>query len=200
MKDQLKKYITECTIGQNIKWQRPANKEDIVDHYLYSVSPLSKLSIDTVGPSPEDEWWMRYIILIVNNFSKFVGLYPVSTSTLEFIRAFLSWVGIFGAKTLRSEGGSRFTSNMAQALNDILKIVDTSPGFKCIKINRNSTCPCHVWRYDWIRLSYVSNRGHHSPKSGRLSSRTSRSSVNIDPNKSCISDKESKIKRGRWRP
>ena len=42
---------------------------------------------------------MRYIILIVDNFSKFVGLYPAkSSSTLEFVKMFLSWVGIFGAE------------------------------------------------------------------------------------------------------
>ena len=66
---------------------------------------------------------MRYIILIVDNFSKFVGLYPAnSTSTKEFVKAFLSWVGIFGVpKTLRSDGGSHFNSNMAQALKDLLK-------------------------------------------------------------------------------
>ena len=38
---------------------------------------------------------MRYIILIENNFSKFVGLYPSKTvSTLEFVKAFLSYVGL----------------------------------------------------------------------------------------------------------
>ena len=91
MKEQLTKYISECNVCQKIKWQRPANWEDLVDHHLYSVSLLSELSVDTLGPLPEDEWGMRYIILIVDNFSKFVGLYPVkSTSTLEFVKAFLS--------------------------------------------------------------------------------------------------------------
>ena len=30
----MKKYISECRICQNIKWQRPANWEDMVEHYL----------------------------------------------------------------------------------------------------------------------------------------------------------------------
>ena len=55
MKDQLKKYIYECTICQKIKWQIPENGKDLVDHHLYSVSPLSEISIDTLGPLPEDE-------------------------------------------------------------------------------------------------------------------------------------------------
>ena len=65
------------------------NWEDLVDHHLNSVSPLSEISIDTLGPFLEDEWGKRYIILTVDNFSKFVGLYPAkSTSTLEFVKAF----------------------------------------------------------------------------------------------------------------
>ena len=93
MKEELKKYISECTICKKIKWQRPANWEDMVKHHLKSVAPLSKLSIDTLGLLPEDESGMRYIILIADNFSKFVGLYPAnSTSMFEFVKAFLSWV------------------------------------------------------------------------------------------------------------
>ena len=68
MKDQLK-YI----ICQKIKWQRPVNWEDQVDHHLYSVAPLSELSINILGPFQEDEYDMRYIILIVGR-SKFVDL------------------------------------------------------------------------------------------------------------------------------
>jgi len=58
-----------------------------------------------------------------DNFSKFVGLYPASTLSLEFVKAFLSWVGIFGTpKYLRSDGGSsQFTSNKAQAIKAMLK-------------------------------------------------------------------------------
>ena len=87
MKEDLKKYISECIICQKIKWKRPEDWEDLVDHHLY-VTPLQELSIDTLGPLPEDEFGMRYIILCVDNFSKFVGRYPEKTvSTLEFVRA-----------------------------------------------------------------------------------------------------------------
>ena len=59
MKDLLKMYISECTIYQKIKWKRSENWKDIADHHLYSVSPLSQLSIDTLGLLPEDESGMR---------------------------------------------------------------------------------------------------------------------------------------------
>ena len=104
MREDLNTYVSECIICQKIKWQRPA--EDLVDFHLYIVSPLQELSIDTLGPLFEDEYNMRHIIHIVDNFSKFVGLYPAkNTSTLEFVKAFLSWVGIFGVpKILNSDG------------------------------------------------------------------------------------------------
>ena len=124
MKEDRKNYKSESIICQKIKWKRPADWEDLVDHRLESVAPLQELSIDTLGPLPEDEYGMRYIVLIVNNFSKFVGLYPAKTvSTLEFVKAFLSWAGIFGlSKVLRSDEGSQFnSSDMAVRLKILLK-------------------------------------------------------------------------------
>ena len=85
IKYDLKKYVSECIICQKIKWQRPVDWEDLVDYDLYSVTPLQELSIDTLG-LPEDEFDMRYIIPILNNFSKFVSLSPEkTTSTLEIV-------------------------------------------------------------------------------------------------------------------
>ena len=80
----------------------------MVDHHLYSVTPLQELSIDTLGLLPKDEYGMLYIILIVDNF---VGLYPAKTiSTFEFVKV-LSWVRIFGVpKVLRSDGSAVFGS------------------------------------------------------------------------------------------
>ena len=56
MREDLKKYVSECIICQKIKWQRPTDWEDLVDHHLYSVTSLKELSIDTLGPLPEDEY------------------------------------------------------------------------------------------------------------------------------------------------
>ena len=88
---------------------------------LYSITPLQALSVDTrLGPLPEDEYGMHNIILIVDNFSKFVGLYPAKTAlTLEFVRA-LSYLGLeFLVPSIF--GGSQFSSEMAERLNILLK-------------------------------------------------------------------------------
>ena len=52
---------------------------------------------DTLGPLKEEESGNRFIIVIVENFSKLVGLYPAqNTMSKEFVRALIQWVTIFG--------------------------------------------------------------------------------------------------------
>jgi Integrase zinc binding domain len=83
-------WIRECGVCQKIKYQRDPNWQDEVEHHLYSSDPLVSLSMDTLGPLPEDEDGNKYVILIMDNFSKFVGLYPTkSTTAKECIRALL---------------------------------------------------------------------------------------------------------------
>ena len=50
------------------------------------------------------------------------GLYPAkSTTSKEFMSALLQWVSIFGVpKEIRSDGGSQFTSKMAEYIRSLL--------------------------------------------------------------------------------
>ena len=43
---------------------------------MFDMIPLISLSVDTLGPLKEDELGNRFIIVIVENFSKLVGLCP----------------------------------------------------------------------------------------------------------------------------
>jgi hypothetical protein len=95
---------------------------DEIEHHLYYLDPLASLSVDTLGPLPEDENGFSFIVVIVDNFSKFVGLYPArSTTSKDFISTFMQWVGIFGVpKEIRSDGGSQFTSKLSEELPALL--------------------------------------------------------------------------------
>ena len=84
-------------------------------HHLYSLSPLTSLSVDTLGSLENGN---SFVIVFVDNFSKnqsyWIVLYPSKkTNSVEFIHALLQWVSIFGVpKEIRSDGGSQFTSKM----------------------------------------------------------------------------------------
>jgi hypothetical protein len=88
MRRDVTRMISESSICQKLKYQREPNWEDAVDHHLYSLDPLVSLSVDTLGPLKEDESGNRFIIVIVDDFSKLVGLYPARNMTSkEFVRA-----------------------------------------------------------------------------------------------------------------
>ena len=79
MRQDVTRMISECSIRQKLKYQREPNWEDAVDHHLYSLDPLTSLSVDTLGPLKEDKSGNRFIIVIVDNFSELVGLYRPKT-------------------------------------------------------------------------------------------------------------------------
>jgi hypothetical protein len=118
-------WIGQCGICQKIKHRQIKNPtwQDEVDHHLYSLDPLTSLSLDTLGPLPEDELGNKYIIVIVDNFSKFVGLYPAkSTTALEAAQAFLKWIGIFGVpKEIRTDGETQFSAQLMEDLSSLLE-------------------------------------------------------------------------------
>jgi hypothetical protein len=86
------------------------------------MEPLKSLSVDTLGPIKNEKFGYQYIIVIVDNFSKFVQLYPTfSTTSEEYLNAMLQWVGLFGVpKEIRSDGGSQFASKLADDFKSLL--------------------------------------------------------------------------------
>ena len=45
MRQDIVQMISECPICQKLKFQREPNWEDAVDHHLYSLDPLTSLSV-----------------------------------------------------------------------------------------------------------------------------------------------------------
>ena len=77
--------ISECGISE-----KTSQWEDEAIHHLYSVNLLEEFSVDTLAPFPEDEFGNRYVVVILDNFSKFIGLYSAtSTSTRDFVSELL---------------------------------------------------------------------------------------------------------------
>jgi hypothetical protein len=123
MRKDVTNWISECAICQKIKYQRDPKWQEDMEHHLYSSKPLDSLSIDTLGPLAEDQNGNSYVVVIVDNFSKFIGLYPAkNTTSEEFVRALLQWVGVFGIPhEIRTDGGSQFNSKLAADFKSLLR-------------------------------------------------------------------------------
>jgi hypothetical protein len=121
MKEEVSNFINSCVICQKIK--RSSNMfKGVSEHHLYGNYPMEALSADTIGPLPSDKYGNTYILGIVDNFSKYIELYPtISTTAMEYVSCFVKHVGQFGVpKKLRTDGGTQFTAGVCNELTKML--------------------------------------------------------------------------------
>jgi hypothetical protein len=81
------KFVRDCPVCQ----LRSVLNRQIKTHRftIASYTSMEVLNIDTIGPVSEDSTDNCYILVIIDCFSRFVELYPVSdTSAVQCARAF----------------------------------------------------------------------------------------------------------------
>ncbi len=116
------KYVRECPVCQ----LRSVLNRQIKTHRLTTASytPMEVLNINTTGPVSKDSADNCYILGILDCFSRFVELYPVSdTSAILCARALLSHVCRYGTPmTIRSDRGTQFVNGIISQLLSLLQI------------------------------------------------------------------------------
>jgi hypothetical protein len=113
--------ILNCPVCQKVKAQ-PIPNIILNKYHIHGESPMTDLSVDSIGPLPEDENHNKFILVIIDNFSKFVQLYATTSTTAQsYIQAILQHMSIFGVmSSIRSDGGTQFTANICNRLADTL--------------------------------------------------------------------------------
>ena len=117
----IKNFIRTCPMCQKIK----RSDLPVVDTQQYSLHgelPMSSISVDSVGPLPEDSDGKRHILVIIDNFSQYSMLYATkSTTALEYVQCILQFIGMFGImQQVRSDGGTQFTADICNRLSELL--------------------------------------------------------------------------------
>jgi transposase InsO family protein len=85
---------------------------------------MEVLNIDTIGPVTRDADENCYILVVIDCFTRFVELYPVSdTSALLCAHALLSHVCRYGTPmTIRSDRGTQFVNGIIKELPNLLQV------------------------------------------------------------------------------
>ena len=85
---------------------------------LMTDQPWDTLSMDYIGPISSDQYGSCYILVIIDNFSRFVELFALpNNSSDEVAKAILSIYGRYGLpKVIHSDKGTHFTANVIEAL------------------------------------------------------------------------------------
>ena len=159
MREHIKLYVKCCNTCQHIKpgvykaYSRGKMK------LFPATEPFEQISVDIVGPLPTSYSGNRYIVTMIDSFSRYCMLVPVPDITsLSVVKAIDRWITTFGPpKSMLSDNGPQFISHIYR---------DFLSNHKKIKYKYTSTyhpqCNGQVERlHRWIkqRLSLISYDG-----------------------------------------
>ena len=123
MKKDVTEFVSRCPICQKLKHQ--ADPKVVTAGYtLTGSAPMENISVDSIGPLPEDDAGNSYILHFMCSFSKFNLLVPTKTTdAMSYVHGLMEWIGLFGVpKTIRSDGGTQFTANVCKELASLMGI------------------------------------------------------------------------------
>lgn len=114
-------FIQQCPCCQKM---RKRSSGCLIDRHVISGSPFSELSIDLLKLPDSDVYGMKYIVVIVDNFSRWTSLVAIRGKTaVEAARALMQVIGNFGAPlSLRSDGGSEFVNGVITGISRMLGV------------------------------------------------------------------------------
>ena len=123
MREDIEKHIAECH-ACNLSNAKKANKEGQVIPQLRSKA-FDQIAIDIVGPLPITSSENRYLITIMDRFTRYAAAIPVKVITAETVaQAILdNWIYIYGIPTyILTDNGTQFQSRTLQLIEKILNI------------------------------------------------------------------------------
>ena len=121
-REHVKQFIRECPCCQKMSYIKvPIETHKFIVN-TYGV--WDQIAIDTIGPLPEDEWGNKYIIALIDSFSRFLLLYPApDASAKSAARAILQAFGTFGCPIeLLSDNGSQYVNDTISELLYIMNV------------------------------------------------------------------------------
>jgi hypothetical protein len=88
---------------------------------------MERLDMDTIGPLEEDENGNKYILVIIDAFSRFVEFYPSpDVDSASAVNALMQHIGRYGLpKSIMTDRGTQFISNAMTELTTTLGISHT---------------------------------------------------------------------------
>jgi len=79
---------------------------------LASTNVMERIAIDTIGPIEEGQGKYKFVIVIIDAFTRYTKLYPAETTKAEHaLPAMLDWISQFGCPSeIVSDNGTQFVN------------------------------------------------------------------------------------------
>ena len=120
MAKDVRKFIKMCPCCQKMNTMKP-----VIHSYPYTLSTYGlfhTVSVDLIEQLAVDDYGMSMIVVIIDNFSRFVDLYPISNTSAEAAAdALLQFTGRFTTPLqFTTDSGANFKSDLIQGLTNRL--------------------------------------------------------------------------------
>ena len=116
MESDVKEFIASCSTCQKTRLGQGQAAAALKSTTVQE--PFQIIAVDTIGPLPEDEAGNKYIVCIIDCFSRFVEAIPCKDASAKSAAgALLQVFGRYGAPSeVRSDQGSQFAAAVTQEL------------------------------------------------------------------------------------
>ena len=116
MRSHVKKFLRECPMCQ--KMNPTVYAVSAIRFTAAAYEPFSRLSLDTIGPLPESTEGYRFILVVIDCFTRIIELYPCKTPEAEeaahHLVDFLSRYGL--PDQILSDRGTQFVNSVFKTL------------------------------------------------------------------------------------
>ena len=107
-REHVRHFIKKCPCCQKMSYLKTTIHT--LPFTTATYTPWQRINIDTIGPLPPDEHDNKYIIVIIDTFTRYMELYAVKSVDAEHaVQAINAHCGRYGVPTqIVSDGGTQF--------------------------------------------------------------------------------------------
>ncbi|KAK3097999.1 hypothetical protein FSP39_015198 [Pinctada imbricata] len=120
MTDTVSTYIASCAACATSKKQTHTVRAEMQEYY--AGAPLDRIQLDILGPFPKSAKGNKYILVLVDQFSKWTECYPLPDQSAESIAEVLvkEFIARFGVPLeLHTDQGRNFDSDLMRRLSKL---------------------------------------------------------------------------------
>lgn len=121
-RDEIEQYIKYCPLCQKLASSKKALP--VARSSLMTMHPFQEVSIDVIGPFAETDDKMTHVIVVIDNFSKYVFAEPCKGTTAEAAARFILKLGAEWGwpRAIRFDNASQFDSHLVKRLLELLGV------------------------------------------------------------------------------
>ena len=123
LRSYIKEYVRRCDVCQKIKYTRPQVDGELI--YLKPSRPNEIITTDLTADLVETSDGNRYIMVVIDHFTKFAQFFALKDTKSETIADILveGWCNIFGIpEAILSDGGKQYDSKLVEQVYELFDI------------------------------------------------------------------------------